>query len=164
MNIEEIIVLYQKKGYCFVKCNNFITGEDYNEQYLDFIRNEQGPSKILTKARIQPFCRAKNFNLGYYNDDKVFPRTVTNRYSAFYLYNIHFCLFWKSQSVSFNQAIQALKNNFKIFDNYIAEENVKSYFKYEYKPKKIESHQTNFLVYDLETLNTDRARPYVFCF
>ena len=30
--------------------------------------------------------------------------------------------------------------------------------------KKIESHFTNFITYDLETHNTDRARPYVFCF
>ena len=29
------------KGYCFVKCITFITGEDYKEQYLDFIRNEK---------------------------------------------------------------------------------------------------------------------------
>ena len=25
------------KGYCFVKCVNFLTGEGYKEQYLDFI-------------------------------------------------------------------------------------------------------------------------------
>ena len=30
--------------------------------------------------------------------------------------------------------------------------------------QKNESHLTNFIVYDLETHNTDRARPYVFCF
>ena len=29
---------------------------------------------------------------------------------------------------------------------------------------KIDSHLTNFIVYDLETHNMDRARPYVFCF
>ena len=29
------------KGFCFVECNNFITGEDYKQQYLDFIRNEK---------------------------------------------------------------------------------------------------------------------------
>ena len=29
---------------------------------------------------------------------------------------------------------------------------------------KIESHLTNFTVYDLETHNTKRARPYLFCF
>ena len=28
------------KGFCFVKCINFLTGEDYNEQNLDFIRRE----------------------------------------------------------------------------------------------------------------------------
>ena len=83
-----------------------------------------------------------------------------NRDSASYLYNNNFCLIWKSQNVSFNQAIQELKDNFKIVDNYITEENVNSHFKYEFTPKKIESHLTNLIVYDLETQNTDRARPY----
>ena len=124
------------KGYCFVKCINFFTGQDYKQQYLDFIRNEKRRSNIMTMARIQPFCRANNINLGYYNNDRVFPRTVTNRDSALYLYNSHFCLIWKSQGVSFNQAIQELKNNFKMVDNSITEENVKSHFKYENKPKK----------------------------
>ena len=153
-----------KKGYCFVKCNNYLTGEDYKEQNLDFIRNQKRRSNIMTKDRIQPFCRANNINLGYYDGDDVFPRLVTNRDSALYLYNNHFCSIWKSQGISFNQAIEELKDNFKIVDNYITEENVKSHFEYIYKPKKIESHLTNFIVYDLETHNTDRARPYVFCF
>ena len=148
------------KGYCFVKCINFLTGQDYKEQYLDFIRNESRRSNIMTMARIQPFCKANNINLGYYNGERVFPRTVMNRDSALYLYNNHFCLIWKSQGVSFNQAIQELKSNFKIVDNYITEENVNSHFKYEFIPKKIDSHLTNFIVYDLETHNTDRARPY----
>ena len=77
-----------------------------------------------------------------------------------YLYNNHFCLIWKSENVSFNQAINELKANFKIVDNYITEENVNSHFKYEFIPKKIESHLTNFILYDPETHNTDRARPY----
>ena len=29
------------KGYRFVKCINIVTGEDYKEEYLDFIRNEK---------------------------------------------------------------------------------------------------------------------------
>ena len=148
------------KGYCFIKCINFITGEEYKQQYLDFIRNEKRRSNIMTMARIQPFCRANKVNLGYYNNDRVFPRSVTNKNSALYLYNNHFCLIWRSHGVSFNQAVTELKNNFKMVDNYITEENVKSHFKYEDKPKKIESHLSIFIVYDLETLNTDRARPY----
>ena len=137
-----------------------MTGQDYKQQYLDFIRNEKRRSNIMTKARIQPFCRANNINLGYYNDDRVLPRSVTNRDSAFCLYNNHFCLIWKSENVSFVQAINELKKKFKIVDNYITDENVFSHFKYEFIPKKIQSHLTNFIVYDLETHNTDRARPY----
>ena len=152
------------KSYCFVKCINFLPGKDYKQQYLDFIRNEKRRSNIMTKARIQPFCRANNINLGYFDGDGVFPRSVTERNKALYFYKIHFCLIWKSEGVSFNQAIQELKDNFKIVDNFITEENVKSRFEYMYKPKKIESHLTNFITYDLETQNTDRARPNIFCF
>ena len=152
------------KGYCFVKCINYLTGQDYKEQYLEFIRNEKRRSNIMTMARIQPCLRKIGIALGYYNGDRVFLRTVTNRNTALYLYNNHFCLIWKSQGVSFNHAIIELKANFKIVDNYITEENVNSHFKYEFIPKKIDSHLTNFIVYDLETHNTDRARPYCISF
>ena len=134
------------KGYCFVKCINFLTGQDYKDKYLEFIRNEKRRTNIMTKARIQPFCNKNNINLGYYNDDRVFPRMVTNRDSALYLYNNHFCLIWKSQGKSFKDAIQELKDNFKIVHNYITEENVNAYFKYEFTPKKFEYHLTNFIV------------------
>ena len=50
---------------------------------------------------------------------------------------------------------------FKIVDNYITEENVKSHFEYIYTPKKLESHWTIFFVYDVETHDTDRARPNI---
>ena len=148
------------KGYCFVKCINFLTGNDYKQQYLDFIRSEQRRSNIMTKARIQPFCRSNNINLGYYDGERVFPRSVTERNNALYLYNNHFYLIWKSEGNSFIQAIEDLKGNFKIDDNYITVENVNSHFEYTYKPKKIESHLSNFIVYDLETRNEDRAKPY----
>ena len=118
----------------------------------------------MTKARIQLFCKANTINLGYYDGERVFPGSVTDINNALFLYNNHFCLIWKSEGVSFSQVIKELKDNFKIVDNYITEENVKSQFKYIYKTTKIESHLTDFIVYDLETHNTDRARPYVFCF
>ena len=126
------------KGYCFVQCINFITGQEYKQQYLEFIRNEKRRSSIMTKARIQPFCRANNINLGYFDVDGVFARSVTNRNNALYLHNNHLYSIWKSGGVSFNQAIREMKDNFKIVDNFITEENVKSYFKYEFIPKKIE--------------------------
>ena len=137
-----------------------MTGQDYEQQYLDFIRSEQRRSNIMTKARIQPFCGANNINLGYYNEDRVFPRSVTNRDSALFLFDNHFRVIWKSECLSFKQAIKELKDNFEIVDNFITEENVNSHFKYEFIPKKIESHLSNFIVYDLETHNTDRTCPY----
>ena len=42
-------------------------------------------------------------------------------------------------------------------DNFITEENVNSHFKYEFIPKEIESHLTNFIVHDLQTHKTERA-------
>ena len=152
------------KGYCFVKCINYLTGEDYKQQYLGFIRNEKRRSIIMTKAGIQPICRANNLNLGYYNQDTVFSRTVTERNIALHLFNIQFCLLWKSETTNFKQAIKELRDNFKIVDKLITEENVGSHFEYEFIPKKIESYLTNFIVYDLEPQNTDRARPYSISF
>ena len=166
-SFNKIIVEYQgnncfipTKGYCFVKCVNFLTGQDYKPQYLDFIRSEKRRSNIMTKARIQPFCRQNNINLGYWDGERVFPRSVTNRDNALYLFNNHFCLIWKSEGKNFKDAIKELEDNFRIVNNYITDENVNSHFKYEFTPKKIESHLTNFIVYDLETYNSDRAEPY----
>ena len=50
------------KGYCFIKCINFITGEYCKEQYLEFIRNEKRRSNVMIKAKIQPFSTANNIN------------------------------------------------------------------------------------------------------
>ena len=118
----------------------------------------------MTKARIQPFCRANNINMGYFDGIRIKPRSDTDRNNALYFYIIHLCLIRKSEGISFNQVIKELKENFKIVDNYTTEENVNFHFNYEFIPKKIESHLTNFIVYDLETLNTDRTRPYIITF
>ena len=88
----------------------------------------------MIKARIWPFCISDNIILGYYNGERVFPRSVTDRDNALFLYNNHFCLIWKSEGVSFKQAIKELKDNLEIVDYYITEEDVKSHFEYIYKP------------------------------
>ena len=53
-----------------------------------------------------------------------------------------------------------MKDNYKIVHFFITKENVNSHFKCEHVPKKLESHPTNFVLYDLQTHNTDRERPY----
>ena len=71
-------------------------------------------SNILIKASIQPFCRANIFNIGYFDGIGAFPRSVTDRKIALFLHNNQFCLIWKSEGVSFDQAVNKLKDNFKI--------------------------------------------------
>ena len=76
----------------------------------------------------------------------------------------HFCLIWKTDAVSFNKATEdELEPNFKVVDNVISDKHVKSFFIYEYKPKKVQSQLSNMVVYDIETFNTDRAVPYANC-
>ena len=114
----------------------------------------------MTTARIQPFCKAQTFIIKYFDGIRVFPRSVFDGNNAVYLHNNHFCLIWKSEGVSFNQAIKKVKDKVKIVDNYITEESVNCQFKYEFIPKKIESRLNNFIVEDLETHNTDKRRPH----
>ena len=60
----------------------------------------------MNKARIQPFCSANINNWGYYEGERVFLRSVTNRKKTLCLYNNLFHSILKSAGVSFNHTIQ----------------------------------------------------------
>ena len=150
-------------GMCFIKCINYFTKKDYTEEFLTFIRSEQRRSNVMTSARIQPFCRIYNINIGCFDGTRINPRNLTQRNTSLFIYNNHFCLIWKSDGISFNQAIEKLKNNFKVVDNVISDKHVKNFIKYDYKHKKVKSPLTNIAVYDLETFNKIRAAPYCSC-
>ena len=77
---------------------------------------------------------------------------MTEKDKSLSLHNNHFCFIWKSEGVSFIKAIKEVKDNFEIFHNFITEENVNSHFQHVFIPKKIESHLTKIIVYDLETI------------
>ena len=147
----------------FIKCINYITKKDYTEEFLTFIRTEQRRSNVMTSARIQLFCRRHNINIGCYDGFRVCPRNITQRNIALKIHNNPFCLIWKSYGVSFDKAIRELKDNFKVIDNVISDKHVKSYIKYEYKPKKVQSQLTNMIVYDIATFNTIKCVPYANC-
>ena len=89
----------------------------------------------MTSARIEPFWW-KKINMGCFIGKKVCPGNITERISALYMYENHFCLTWKSKAFSFNKAMEELKINFKVVDNVISDKHVKSFIKYEYKPKE----------------------------
>ena len=98
-----------------------------------------------------------------FDGTRINPRNITQRNTALFIYNNHFCLIRKSNSISFSQAIEELKNDFKVVDNVISDKHGKSFIKYEYNPKKVISPLTNIVVYDLETFNKIRAVPYCSC-
>ena len=113
-------------GNFFYKCISYLTGKGYTDEFLTFIRTEQRRSNVLTSARIQPFCEKYNINIGYYDGFRVYPRIITQRDIALRIHNIHFCLNWKSQNISFNKAIEELKNNFEVVDSVISDKHVKT--------------------------------------
>ena len=150
-------------GMCFIKCINYLTKKDYTEEFLTFIRTEQRRSNVMTSARIQPFCKKYNINIGCFDGTRINPRNLTQRITALKIYENHFCLIWKSDGVSFEKAIRELKDNFKVVDIVVSDKHVKNFIKYEYNPRKVNSPLTNIVVYDLETFNKNRAVPYCSC-
>ena len=150
-------------GNCFIKCINYFTEKDYTEEFLTFIRTEQRRSNVMTAARIQPFCRKHNIVIGCYDGFRVCPRNIAQRNIALKIHNNHFCLIWKSDSVSFEKAIKELKDNFRVVDNVISDKHVKSFIKYEYKPKTVQSQLIHVVIYDIETFSTIKCVPYANC-
>ena len=81
-------------GRCFIKCNIHQIGKNYTENFLTFILTEQRRSYVLTIARIQPFCKSYNNNIGCYDDTRINPRKLQKKISL-YMYKNHFSLDWK---------------------------------------------------------------------
>ena len=150
-------------GYCFLKCSNHLTDQDYMNDFLTFIRDEQRRSKLMTSARIQTFCKIHNLNKFCYDEYRVCPINITERNIAVFMYKNQFCLLWKSHGVSFNEAIEELKLNVEVADNVISGKHVESFIKYDYEPEKIQPQLTDMIVFGKGTFNTDRANPYSIC-
>ena len=89
----------------------------------------------MTSTSIQPFCRKLNVNIGCFNGKETTPRNITQRNTSMFIYKILFCLIWKSNGISYIQAKKELKQNFKVVDIVLSDKHVKSFIKYEYKPK-----------------------------
>ena len=80
-----------------------------------------------------------------------------------FIHRNNFCLIWKSTGISFSQAIEEFKSNFKVVGNVISDKHVKSFIKFEYKPKNVRSPGAKIVVYGLETFNEIRVVPYCSC-
>ena len=79
-------------GKCFIKRNIYLTGKDYAEEFLTFIRTEQRRSNVMISASIQPFFRKYNISIDLYDGFRVYPRKITERNIALKLHKSHFHL------------------------------------------------------------------------
>ena len=115
-------------GTCLTKKGIISLKKDHKEEFLTFIRSEQTRSNVMTSARIQPFCRKYDINIGCFDGTRINPQNLTQRNKSLFIYNNQFCLIWKPDGISFDKAIKELKDNFKVVDNVISDEHVKSFF------------------------------------
>ena len=69
---------------CFVKCINYLTGNDYTQQYLYFNGECDRRKNVMTLARIQPFVKQYGIEKGYFNGKEVVPRSVKERKKFFF--------------------------------------------------------------------------------
>ena len=64
---------------CFTKCIKYLTGKDYMNEFLFFFRYEHRRSNVMTSARIQPFCKTHNIDIGCYDGFRICPRNITEK-------------------------------------------------------------------------------------
>ena len=150
----------------FLKCINYLTGKDYKNEYFEFINSEGRRKNVMTLARIQPFCKKYNINIGIYkqNEKRILPRTITEKSKGLYLHKNHFCVIWISNGINFSKAVEELELNFKYVNNKVTDDNVTKFKEYKFNPNKVDSQLNNVLVYDIETYNKERAIPYAIGF
>ena len=100
---------------CFRKCLVFIYKRDFSNEYKEFKINFDRCKNIMTSAKIQPFCRKYNINLGVYKKKQrsILPKTITERRTCVLIHNNHFCVIWKTIKSSFSDAIKEIENNFR---------------------------------------------------
>ena len=121
---------------------------------------------MLWLARIQPFCKKYNIDIGIYkqNEKRILPRAITEKNKGLYLHNNHFCVIWVSEGINLLKATEEVELNFKYINNKVTDANVNKFKEYKFDPKKIDSQLNNVLVYDIETYNKERAISYAIGF
>ena len=50
--------------------------------FYDLLQKKKKRNNILAAARFQPFCKAHNINLGFFDGNKIYPRVFTEQNKA----------------------------------------------------------------------------------
>ena len=75
-----------EENECFRKCLDFLYEKDFSQQYRDFIKESQRNKNIMTSAKIQPFCKEYNINVGGYGPKQKNSTTFYKRTKSMFLY------------------------------------------------------------------------------
>ena len=91
-NITDKTVIYRLRECALSNVKTILLKKDYTEEFLTFIGSEQRRSNVMTSARIQPFCKKYNINIGCFDGHRINLRNLTQRNTSLFIYNNHF---WK---------------------------------------------------------------------
>ena len=144
-----------EENECFKKCLEFIYKKDFTQQYREFIKESQRNKNIMTSAKIQPFCKKHNINLGVYNpkQQEILPRSVTERKICLFIHENHFCVIWKTVKTNLTDAIKELKKNFEYQPNHIIDNILKQVVEYKFPISNEKDCLFAVFSFDLETVN-----------
>ena len=108
----------------FRKCSEFLYEKDFSQQYRDFIEKSQRNKNRMTSAKIQPFCKKCNFNLGVYDpkQKRFLPLSIKERRTCLYIHKRLFCVIWKTVKATSTDAIKELENNFDYEPNQFSDD------------------------------------------
>ena len=144
-----------EENECFRKCLEFIYKKDFSQEYREFIRESQRNKNIMTSAKIQPFCKKHDINLGIYDlkQKRILPLSVTERRICLYVHENHFCVIWKTEKTTFISAIKELEDNFEYEPNHITDNILKQVQEYKFPISNEKDCLFAVLSFDLETVN-----------
>ena len=119
----------------------------------------------MTSAKIQPFCRKYNINIGVYNKRQrsILPKTITERRICLLIHNTHFSVIWKNNQSSFPDAIEEVEKNFNYEETQINDNILQQVIEYKFPISYEMNCLYNLSAFDLETCNVEYSEycePY----
>ena len=118
---------------CFGKCLEHIYTKYFLNEYEEFILRSNRCKNIMYSAKIQPFCRKYNLNVGIYNQILLcLSKTITERRICLFIHNIHFCVLWEENQPTFPQAIDAIEKIFRYEETQINDNVLKQVVEYKF--------------------------------
>ena len=117
----------------FRKCLEYIYERSFSNEYKEFLIDSHRCKNIMTSAKIQPFSRKYNINLGVYkkNNDQLL-KTITEERMCLHIHDNRFCIIWKTNQSTFPDAIEERENNFKYEETHINDNRLQQVVEYKF--------------------------------